>query len=110
VVNDRESLFTIGQLAERTGLSVRTIRFWSDLDVIPPTGRSAGGYRLYDAAAVARLDLVRTLRELGLGLETVRQILTRQRTVVDVARAHERASGHPDPLPPAAPGGAAVDR
>lgn len=48
------------RLARRTGVPVRTIRFWSDTGVIAPTGRSDGGYRLYDAAAVARLDLVRT--------------------------------------------------
>jgi DNA-binding transcriptional MerR regulator len=87
-VNDR---CTIGELARRTGLSVRTIRFWSDEGLIPPTGRSAGGYRLYDTEAVARLDLVRTLRELGLDLETVRRVLSRQVTLGDVAGAHARA-------------------
>lgn len=90
-MNDRTELFTIGQLARRTGLPVRTIRFWSDIDVIPPTARSAAGYRLYDAEALARLDLVRTLRELGLDLSTVGRILARQSTVADVARAHAQA-------------------
>ncbi|GAB2449434.1 MerR family transcriptional regulator [Streptosporangium sandarakinum] len=90
-MNDHEELFTIGQLARRTGLPVRTIRFWSDIDVVPPTGRSAGGYRLYDVEAAARLDLVRTLRELGLDLETVRSVLARQGGVADVARAHAEA-------------------
>jgi len=78
-------LFTIGQLARRTGVPARTIRFWSDQGLVPPTGRSASGYRLYDAAAVARLDLVRTLRELGLGLDQVQEVLSRTRTVADVA-------------------------
>lgn len=90
-MTDRTELFTIGQLSHRTGLPVRTIRFWSDEGVVPPTGRSTGGYRLYDAAAVARLDLVRTLRELGLDLATVRGVLAGQHTVADVARAHVRA-------------------
>ncbi|MFJ2030224.1 MerR family transcriptional regulator [Streptosporangium sp. NPDC087985] len=90
-MNDRTELFTIGQLARRTGLPVRTIRFWSDVGVVPPTRRSAGGYRLYDVAAVARLDLVRTLRELGLDLETVRRVLRGQGTVADIARAHADA-------------------
>jgi DNA-binding transcriptional MerR regulator len=88
LVSDHTELFTIGQLARRTGLPVRTIRFWSDSGVVAPTGRSVGGYRLYDAEAVARLDLVRTLRELGLDLDTVRRVLARQVTVGDVARAH----------------------
>lgn len=86
-----DELYTIGQLARRTGLPVRTIRFWSDSDLLPPTRRSGAGYRLYDAAAVARLELVRTLRELGLGLDVVQQVLARQRTVADVAAAHVRA-------------------
>ncbi|GAA3763719.1 MerR family transcriptional regulator [Plantactinospora mayteni] len=90
-MNDRTELFTIGQLARRTGLSARTIRFWSDIGVIPPTGRSAGGYRLYDTEAVARLELVRTLRDLGIDLGTVQRILARQSTLADVAGAHVRA-------------------
>ncbi|MGW4498026.1 helix-turn-helix domain-containing protein [Micromonospora sp. NPDC004336] len=90
-MDDRTELFTIGQLARRTGLSVRTIRFWSDLDLLPPTARSAGGYRLYDAAAVARLDLVRSLRELGIGLDDVRRVLHRRTSVREVAQAHASA-------------------
>ncbi|MEH1098738.1 helix-turn-helix domain-containing protein [Micromonospora sp. CPCC 205561] len=90
-MDDRTDLFTIGQLARRTGLSVRTIRFWSDLGLLPPTARSAGGYRLYDAPAVARLDLVRSLRELGFGLDDVRRILERRTSVREVAQAHGRA-------------------
>lgn len=86
-----EELYTIGRLARRTGVPVRTIRFWSDLGLVTPTGRSAGGYRLYDAEAVARLDLVRTLRELGLGLDVVRDVLGRHRTLAEVADVHARA-------------------
>ncbi|WP_405144415.1 MerR family transcriptional regulator [Sphaerisporangium sp. NBC_01403] len=87
-MSDSTELFTIGGIARRTGLSVHTIRFWSDSGVVPPTGRSTGGYRLYDAAAVARFDLVRTLRELGIGLEAVQEILARRVTVAEVARTH----------------------
>ncbi|SDK63093.1 MerR family transcriptional regulator [Nonomuraea jiangxiensis] len=86
-----ERLYTIGELARRTGLPVRTIRFWSDSGVLPETGRSAGGYRLYDEAAAARLDLVRMLRELGIGLEAVQRILARRVTVAEVARVQVRA-------------------
>jgi DNA-binding transcriptional MerR regulator len=98
-VNDRTELspetttFTIGQLSERTALPVRTIRYWSDIGLVPPTSRSPGGYRLYDSEAVARLDLVRTLRELGLDLRTVREVLDRRTgtEIGDVAREHVRA-------------------
>nr|WP_221473498.1 MerR family transcriptional regulator [Planomonospora venezuelensis] len=84
-------MFTIGQLSHCTGLTVRTIRFWSDTGLLPPTHRSHGGHRLYDAGAVARLELVRTLRELGLGLETVQRVLDGQATVAEVARTHADA-------------------
>ncbi|MBW0091066.1 MerR family transcriptional regulator [Pseudonocardia sp. KRD-184] len=84
-------MLTIGQLAARTGVPVRTIRFWSDEGLLPETDRSRGGYRRYDAAAAARLDLVRTLRELGLGLDDVRLVLERRRSVEEVAASHVRA-------------------
>ncbi|AXK34139.1 MerR family transcriptional regulator [Streptomyces armeniacus] len=90
-MNDRSELFTIGQLSARTGIPVRTIRYWSDLGLIPPTARSAGGYRCYGVEDTARADLVRTLRELGLGLETVRWVLDGQAGIADVARQHARA-------------------
>jgi DNA-binding transcriptional MerR regulator len=95
------ALLTIGQLARRSGVPARTIRFWSDTGVLPEIDRSPSGYRRYDAAAVARLDLVRTLRELGMGLEDVREVLLRRRTVDEVATAHVR-DRRPHPLAPGA--------
>ncbi|NGO07652.1 MerR family transcriptional regulator [Streptomyces sp. HC44] len=88
---DGTGLLTIGQLSRNTGLSVRTIRYWSDAGVLPPATRSSGGYRLYDAAAVARLELVRTLRELGLGLDDVRRVMAGETTVAEVAATHVAA-------------------
>jgi DNA-binding transcriptional MerR regulator len=90
-MTDPSELFTIGQLSRSAGVPVKTIRFWSDSGLVPPAGRSFSGYRLYDAEAVARLDLVRTLRGLGLDLDTVGQILDRQALLSEVAREHVRA-------------------
>ena len=90
-MNSSRELFTIGQLARRSGVPARTVRFWTDAGLIPVAVRSAAGYRLYDAQAVARLDLVRTLRELGFGLDVVRAVLSRAVTVADVAAAHVTA-------------------
>lgn len=84
-------LLTIGELARRSGVPVRTLRFWSDEGVLPETDRSGGGYRRYDARAVARLDLVRTLRELGLGLDEVRAVLEQRRELPHIAAAHVAA-------------------
>ncbi|MFD4526961.1 MerR family transcriptional regulator [Streptomyces sp. NPDC058470] len=91
MIEDGAGLFTIGELARSTGLSVRTIRYWSDEGALPPVARSAGGYRLYDAASVARLQLIRTLRELGLGLNEVGRVLTGETTVAEVAATHVAA-------------------
>ncbi|MEU3762188.1 MerR family transcriptional regulator [Streptomyces albogriseolus] len=91
MTDDGTGLLTIGELARATGLSVRTIRYWSDEGALPPATRSAGGYRLYDAGSFARLELVRTLRELGLGLTDVRRVLTGETTVAQVAAAHVAA-------------------
>ncbi|UQU62873.1 MerR family DNA-binding transcriptional regulator [Couchioplanes caeruleus] len=84
---------TIGQLAERADVPVRTIRFWSDAGILPPSGRSEGGYRLYGPEAAARLDLVRTLRELGLGLglDDTAAVLAGETTVADIATRHVTA-------------------
>jgi DNA-binding transcriptional MerR regulator len=90
-VEDDRPLLSIGELARRAGLPVRTIRFWSDAGVLPPAARTGGGRRLYDAACVVRLELVVTLRELGLGLADVRRVLDGQASVAEVAAVHLEA-------------------
>jgi DNA-binding transcriptional MerR regulator len=88
---DGDRLYSIGDLARRTGLAVRTIRFYSDCGIVAPTDRSPAGYRRYDAGAVARLDLVRTLRELEVDLPTIRKVLNRELSLPAVAAAHAEA-------------------
>jgi DNA-binding transcriptional MerR regulator len=91
VNDDSTRLLTIGDLSRATGETVRTIRYWSDADVLPPVGRSEGGYRLYDVSSVARLELIRTLRDLGLGLNEVRAVVSGETTVAQVAATHVAA-------------------
>ncbi|MEV0998636.1 MerR family transcriptional regulator [Nonomuraea sp. NPDC050202] len=88
---DGDTLYSIGDLARRTGLTVKTVRFYSDAGIVPPTCRSPAGYRLYDRAAAARLDLVRTLRDLGLDLPTIRKVVDREASLPEVAAAHAEA-------------------
>ncbi|MTD57911.1 helix-turn-helix domain-containing protein [Amycolatopsis pithecellobii] len=83
--------FTIGELARRTGLPVKTIRFYSDEGLLPPTDRTHAGYRLYDTRSLARLELIRTLRELGLGLDDVAEVLASRVTVPQLANRHLEA-------------------
>ncbi|MEV6602385.1 MerR family transcriptional regulator [Actinoplanes sp. NPDC051346] len=86
-----DMLFSIGDLARRTGLTVKAVRFYSDVGIVPPTDRSPAGYRRYGADAVARLDLVRTLRELGIDLATIRKVVDRRASLPEVAAAHAEA-------------------
>ncbi|MCX5127474.1 MerR family transcriptional regulator [Streptomyces sp. NBC_00347] len=85
------TLHSIGELARRTGTTVKTVRFYSDCGLVPPARRSPAGYRLYDDGAVARMDLVRTLRDLGLDLADIRKVMDRERTLPEVAAAQAEA-------------------
>ncbi|MFE5625294.1 MerR family transcriptional regulator [Streptomyces virginiae] len=85
---DSDTLHSIGELSRRTGLTVKTIRFYSDRGIVPPTARSPAGHRLYGPDALARLRLARTLRDLGLDLATVRGVLDREASMAEVAEAH----------------------
>ena len=71
----------IGQVAERTELSIRTIRHYDDVGLIVSSARSAGGFRLYTEADVQRLLLVRRMKPLDFSLEQMRELLE----AVDVA-------------------------
>ncbi|MGY0065677.1 MerR family transcriptional regulator [Streptomyces sp. QTS137] len=68
-------LMQIGEVSERTGLSLRTIRHYENVGVVAPSERSMGGFRLYTEAEVRRLALVRRMRPLGFCLEDVRALL-----------------------------------
>jgi len=81
---------SIGELARRTGLSVKAVRFYSDRGIVP-TERSPAGYRRYGPEAVARLELVRTLRDLGLDLATIQQVVEGTASLPEVAAAHAEA-------------------
>ncbi|MET8362991.1 MULTISPECIES: MerR family transcriptional regulator [unclassified Micromonospora] len=83
--------YTIGDLARRTGLSVKTIRYYADSGIVPPTDRSPAGYRQYGPEAVARLELVRTLRDLGVDLASIRRVVDREVPLHEVAAAHAEA-------------------
>jgi DNA-binding transcriptional MerR regulator len=82
---DDQGLYTIGEMARFSGLPVPTVRYYSDQGLVPPVGRSPGGYRLYDDEALARLELVRTLRDLGVDLATVARVLSGAQSLAQVA-------------------------
>lgn len=67
--------FRIGELAKRVGLTTSAIRYYEAMGLLAPAGRTAAGYRLYEPAAVGRLEFLRRARALGLTLREVRQLL-----------------------------------
>ncbi|GAA1710360.1 MerR family transcriptional regulator [Kribbella yunnanensis] len=65
----------VGELAQATGLSVRTLHHYDEIGLLAPSGRTASGHRQYDAADVRRLHRVLALRAFGLPLAEVAQLL-----------------------------------
>lgn len=68
----------IGEAAAQTGLSLRTIRFYEEVGLVPPSGRTAGGFRLYTDADIERLQLVKDLKPLDFSLEEMGEVLELQ--------------------------------
>ncbi|MEV7756793.1 MerR family transcriptional regulator [Microbacterium sp. NPDC089180] len=65
----------IGELAERTGLSLRTIRHYDEIGLLKPSGRTEGGFRLYTQPDLERLLLIRRMKPLGFTLEDMVELL-----------------------------------
>lgn len=65
----------IGELAERTGLSLRTIRHYDQIGLLTPSGRSEGGFRLYTEDDHDQLMLIRRMKPLGYSLEQMGDLL-----------------------------------
>jgi DNA-binding transcriptional MerR regulator len=68
-------MLTIGALAKRTGTKVQTIRYYEEIGLMPEAERTAGGQRRYGDAALDRLAFIRHARDLGFGLDAIRELL-----------------------------------
>src|SRR5207249_3825143 len=67
----------VGELAKRTGLTVRTLHHYDDIGLLKPSLHTEAGHRLYTVADVGRLQQVLSLRQLGFSLEQIRDCLDR---------------------------------
>ncbi|MDH2426123.1 MerR family transcriptional regulator [Sphaerisporangium sp. TRM90804] len=85
---DDKDLYPIGDVARRTGLSVSAVRFYSDAGIIAPARVTETGHRRYDLRAIARLELIRTLRDLDAGLEDIRRLLDGETSLHDLLTTH----------------------
>ena len=65
----------IGEVAERIGLSLRTIRYYEEVGLVTPSARSQGGFRLYTESDIARLQLIKRMKPLGFSLDEMRSLL-----------------------------------
>ncbi len=65
----------IGEVAEKAGVTVDTVRYYERRGLLAPAERKPSGYRVFDAATVERLDLVRRLQGIGLTIEEMRDAL-----------------------------------
>ena len=80
-----QPLLKIGEVAERVGLSLRTIRFYEEEGLVVSDTRTPGGYRLYSVTAVNRLELIKRMKPLGFTLEEMVEVLTDLDSLADPA-------------------------
>jgi MerR family transcriptional regulator, repressor of the yfmOP operon len=89
---DSHSLFPIEQVAAQTGLTKRTLRYYEEMGLLPPTGRTEGNYRRYSEEDIQRLERIKKLRDLlGFSLADIRELLDAEdeRGQIKVAYQHE---------------------
>ncbi len=80
--------WSIQEVARSAGTTSRTLRHYDDIGLLPPTRIGANGYRRYDQSALVRLQRILLLRELGLGLPVIAEVLDREADAADALRTH----------------------
>jgi len=94
-VTTTDATMHIGELADRTGLSLRTIRHYDEIGLLKPSGRSEGGFRLYTGIDLERLLVIRRMKPLGFSLDEMAELLriidarSAEDATVDTAEAEE---------------------
>ena len=82
-----DNLLKIGDVARRTGMSLRTIRYYESLRLIRPEARTPGGQRLYSERQCQRLYMIRDLRTLDIPLREIKDLLQQRKTALTGADA-----------------------
>ncbi|MEU0368703.1 MerR family transcriptional regulator [Streptomyces sp. NPDC006283] len=88
-----DGTWSIGELAEHAGVTVKTVRFYSDRGLLPEAARSSGGHRRYGPEALDRLRLIRSLRTLDLPVPDVGRVLEHEGALEDVVAGQLRELG-----------------
>src|ERR687894_989078 len=90
---------SIQDVARLAGVSSRTLRHYDAVGLLPPSGTGPGGLRHYDDAAIRRLQRILLLRDLGLGLDKIRDVLAEKTDEVRALRGHlDQLRGEQDRL------------
>jgi DNA-binding transcriptional MerR regulator len=72
---NKNTYLRIGELAEKTGLSVGNLRYYSDLGVLNPIARGDNGYRYYSLNATQQVEFIKKAQSIGFSLQDIKQIL-----------------------------------
>src|ERR1700755_1735153 len=80
-MGDRAKMLQIGEVAERVGLSLRSVRFYEESGLLTPAARSDGGFRLYTEEQVQRLQLIQRMKPLGFSVQEMRDLLVASDTL-----------------------------
>jgi len=87
-MNATKELARVGEVAERLGVSPRTIKYYEELGLVEPEARSPGGFRLYGEEDVLRLERILRMKGIGYSLAAIRELLA----VRDAAREADKAT------------------
>jgi DNA-binding transcriptional MerR regulator len=98
---DSQKLLRIGDFAKLAGTNLRTLRYYDEVGLFQPIERSQGGFRYYRETDIHRLNLIRSLQELGLSLEAIRELMDTRSAALsrhEFVRRIERALAAQDDL------------
>jgi MerR family copper efflux transcriptional regulator len=84
----------IGEVAERVGLSLRTVRYYEEQGLITPDARTDGGFRLYTEEQAGRLLLIKQMKPLGFTVAEMRELLEARDAIAGSASGGELAAAH----------------
>lgn len=94
-MNVHVRVLTIGALAKAAGVTTPTIRYYEEIGLLPPAGRTASGQRVYEATDLDRLTFIRRCRDFGFSIDQVRLLSglsispdTDCSEVRDIAKSH----------------------
>jgi MerR family copper efflux transcriptional regulator len=84
-----EHLLQIGEVADRVGLSLRTVRYYQEMGLVVPADRTEGGFRLYTEDHVDRLALIKQMKPLGFTVQEIHDLLEAGDVLADDGSSHE---------------------